>query len=254
MKIISYNLNGIRAALKKDLITWLKDSNPDLFCVQESKANQDQVDITAFEELGYTAYWNGAEKKGYSGVVIFSKLVPKQVSLGMGIEKYDIEGRVIRLEFDDWTLINSYFPSGSSGEERHAFKMNYLNDFKPWVDKLKESQPNIIVVGDYNIVHTELDIHNPKRKDKPSGYRPEERAWMDEWFANGFTDAYRKINPEEITFSWWTYRMGARSRNKGWRIDYIAVSDSISDKIVNAYQDNLAVHSDHCPVVLDINL
>ncbi len=254
MKIVSYNLNGIRAALKKDLIGWIDETKPDIFCVQEAKANQDQVDITAFEERGYHIYWNGAEKKGYSGVVIFSKIEPDNVSFGMGIDKYDIEGRIIKLDFGSWILVNSYFPSGSSGEHRHEFKMDYLGDFKIWINQIKLEQPNIIVVGDYNIVHTELDIHNPQRRDKPSGYRPDERAWLDDWFSNGFKDAYRMIHPKEIKFSWWTYRMGARSRNKGWRIDYAAVSDSISKKIEDADQDNDAIHSDHCPVILEIGL
>jgi len=254
MKIVSYNLNGIRAALKKGLLDWIDEVQPDIFCVQESKANQDQIDSTPFEERGYHIYWNGAEKKGYSGVVVFTKTEAKTVSFGMGIEKYDIEGRIIKVDFDGWSLINSYFPSGSSGEIRHNYKMDYLADFKLWVDQIKMTHENLVVLGDYNIVHTDLDIHNPKKTDHRSGCQPEEKAWLTEWFDSGFVDAYRDKHPEEKTYSWWTYRMGARGKDKGWRIDYTAVSNTISDKIVDAYQDKNAVHSDHCPVILEIEL
>ena len=253
-RIISYNVNGIRAAIKKGFIDFLKENDFDIICLQETKAMKEQVPVVLLEELGYTHHWNSAEKKGYSGVATFSKQKPDNVVLGCGIEKYDREGRIIRTDFGDWTLLNCYFPSGSSGEVRHDFKMDFLNDFYKWVNQLKKEREKLIVVGDYNIVHTELDIHNPKRKDNPSGYRPEEREWMTKWLNNGFTDAFRKINPEERQYSWWSYRAGSRGKDKGWRIDYQSVSNNMSDKIINAYQIKDAVHSDHCPVYLEIDI
>ena len=174
--------------------------------------------------------------------------------VGCGIEKYDNEGRIIRADFGDWSILNCYFPSGSSGEERQAFKMEFLDDFFKWIKKLKKERPNLIVVGDYNIAHTEMDIHNPKSNKKSSGFLPEEREWMTKWLASGFTDAYRFINPEGEEYSWWTYRFGARKNNKGWRIDYQSVSESLKDKIFSARQLGDAVHSDHCPVFMEIDL
>lgn len=253
-RIISYNVNGIRAAIRKGLLEWFKEQDFDIICIQETKAQPADVPLAALEALGYKHYWHSAEKKGYSGVATFSKEEPDLIKEGIGMEKYDREGRVIRTDFGDWTLLNCYFPSGSSGEERHEFKMDFLDDFSGWIKKLKKQRPNLVIVGDYNIVHTELDIHNPQRKDNPSGYRPAERAWMDTWFNNGFTDAFRKIHPELRQFSWWSYRAGARGKDKGWRIDYQAVSASLEEKIKDAYQIKDAVHSDHCPVYLEINL
>lgn len=255
MKIISYNVNGIRAAIKKDLLTWLETANPDVICFQETKAQAENIDMAAFEALGYMSnYWHSAEKKGYSGVLTLSKTPATDVIIGMNLDKYDREGRVLRTDFGDITLLNCYFPSGSSGEERHQFKLEFLEDFLPFVEELKKTQKNIIVVGDYNIVHQEMDIHNPKRKDKPSGYRPEEREWLDQWFNNGFNDAFRTIHPEAHEYSWWSYRARARANNKGWRIDYISVSDALKDQIQSAKHHQDAVHSDHCPVEVVLEL
>lgn len=254
MKIISYNLNGIRAALKKDLVGWLKEENPDVFCVQETKSHREQVDFKEIEALGYHSDWHSAVKKGYSGVATFSKIKPNQVTAGIGIEKYDSEGRVLISHFDKFTLLNCYFPSGSSGEERHQFKMDFLHDLRPWMDEFRNEHPNVVLVGDYNIVHTELDIHNPTRKDNPSGYRPEERQWLTEWFDSGFTDAYRYKNGDQVEFSWWSYRAGSRGKNKGWRIDYLSVANSLKEKVTSSQHHTKAVHSDHCAieVVLDL--
>ena len=254
MRIVSYNVNGIRAAIKKGLFDYIKENDFDIVCFQETKSQPEQVDLSELESYGYNAYWHSAEKKGYSGVLTISKQKADNTVIGLGIEKYDSEGRVIRTDFGDWSLLNCYFPSGSSGEERHAFKMDYLNDFRPWVENFLKDRPNTIIVGDYNVVHRELDIHNPTRKDNPSGYRPEERAWMDRYFEDLFTDAFRAKNPELIEFSWWSYRSGARAKNKGWRIDYQAVSKPIEDKILNARHDEAARHSDHCPLIMEIDL
>jgi exodeoxyribonuclease-3 len=254
MKIVSYNVNGIRAASKKGLAEWLKNNPADILCVQETKAHQEQVDVTPFEELGYHHVWHSAQKKGYSGVATFSKTKPDQVVIGCGMEKYDQEGRILRTDYGDWTLLNCYFPSGTSGEERQAFKMEFLDDFFNWIGELKKERPHLIIVGDYNIAHTPNDIHDPVRNKKSSGFLPEERAWMSKWLDSGFVDAFRQIHPEKVEYSWWSYRAGARKNNKGWRIDYQSVSQPIADKIKDAYQMGDAVHSDHCPVYMEINL
>ena len=254
MKIVSYNVNGIRAASKKGLAEWLKNNPADILCVQETKAHQEQVDVTPFEELGYHHVWHSAQKKGYSGVATFSKTKPDQVVIGCGMEKYDQEGRILRTDYGDWTLLNCYFPSGTSGEERQAFKMEFLDDFFNWIGELKKERPHLIIVGDYNIAHTPNDTHDPVRNKKSSGFLPEERAWMSKWLDSGFVDAFRQIHPEKVEYSWWSYRAGARKNNKGWRIDYQSVSQPIADKIKDAYQMGDAVHSDHCPVYMEINL
>lgn len=255
MKIISYNVNGIRAALKKDLLSWLKHENPDILCIQETKSMPDQVDASVFEDLGYHANWHSAEKKGYSGVLTLSKESPDKVESGIGIPVYDREGRVIRTDFKELTILNCYFPSGSSSEERHEFKIKFVNDFEPWVMKLRKNRENLIVLGDYNIVRLDIDIHNPQRKDKPSGFREGERKWLNDWFENGFTDAFRKLYPDlQDAYSWWSYRAGARQKNKGWRIDYISTSDKLSDKIQSISHDKDAGHSDHAPVIMNIDI
>lgn len=253
--IISYNINGIRAALKKGLAEWMKETNPSILCVQETKAHPEQVtDRHVFESMGYHQYWHSAEKKGYSGVAIFTKEKPDQVIEGCGNPLYDSEGRIIRADYGDWTLLNCYFPSGTSGDIRQDFKMGFLDYFQNWINELKKERPNLIIVGDYNIAHTEIDIHDPVRNKKNSGFLPEEREWMTKWFESGFADAYRYLNPEKVEYSWWSYRAQARARNKGWRIDYQSVSDTLKDKLQESFQMNEAIHSDHCPVYVKIGL
>lgn len=254
MKLISYNLNGIRAALKKDLIKWVKKENPDYFCIQETKSQEDQIPPELFEDLGYHSYWHSAQKKGYSGVLTYSKEPATKVTKGMGKAKYDNEGRVLRTDFGDWTLVNLYLPSSTSGAERHQFKMDFLKDFEKWAQKLLKTRKKLIIVGDYNIVRLDLDIHNPKRKDKPPGFRPEERAWLQNWFDKDFKDAFREIHPEvENDFSWWSYRAGSRKNNKGWRIDYVSVSNELSEHIISARHGHEAVHSDHAAVIVEFD-
>jgi len=253
--IISYNVNGIRAASKKGLVDWLSPHQFDIVCFQEVKATKEQAPIEDFENIGYkSCHWHDAEKKGYSGVATFSKKEPDFVEAGCGIDKYDREGRILRTDFGDWTLLNCYFPSGTSGDIRQDFKFDFLDDFYKWVNKLKKKRPKLIIVGDYNIAHTEIDIHNPKSNKKTSGFLPEEREWVSKWLDNGFTDAYRHVNPEEQTYSWWSYRANSRANDKGWRIDYQSVSDNMKDKIKKSYQIKDAVHSDHCPVFLEIDI
>ncbi len=255
MRIVSYNVNGIRAAVKNGLIDWLTLHPVDVLCLQEVKATPDQVDLTPFTSLGLELIgWHAAEKKGYSGVAVFAKQKPDLVLEGCGIPFFDSEGRVIRVDFGDITLLNCYFPSGTSGEVRQTAKMMFLSDFQKFVEELRKERPHLIICGDYNIAHTPQDIHDPVRNKNTSGFLPEERAWMTNWLRNGFTDAFRYLNPDKVEYSWWTYRAGARGNNKGWRIDYFSVSDALQSKLVACNQFTDAVHSDHCPVVLDINL
>lgn len=254
MKIASYNVNGIRAAIKKGLVEWIAEHDFDIIGFQETKCQPGEIDEDVFRKMGYELYWHSAEKKGYSGVLTMSKLTANQVHLGMNQEVYDREGRVLVTKFGDWILINCYFPSGSSGETRHAFKMDFLYDFEKWIRPRILASDKLIVLGDYNIVHQGIDIHNPKRRDNPSGYRPEERAWLSHWFSNGMTDSFRHLHPDKQEFSWWTYRAGARNKNKGWRIDYQSVSNNIAP-LIKAYQHlKEDQHSDHCAGVLTIDL
>ena len=253
MQIISYNLNGIRAAIKNGLIEWLAMHNFDILCFQEVKATPDQIDLTLFDNLGYKLIgWAAAAKKGYSGVAIFSKIPAQNINVGCKIEIFDCEGRVIRADFGDLTIVNTYFPSGTSGEIRQTLKMKFLVEYQSWINELRKERPNLIVLGDYNIAHQEIDIHDPKSNKNTTGFLPEERAWLTQWFESGFTDAFRFKNPDLTQYSWWSYRAGARANNKGWRIDYQSVSKNIESKIINCFQLCDVIHSDHCPVFLEI--
>ncbi|MDY4514558.1 MAG: exodeoxyribonuclease III [Paludibacteraceae bacterium] len=253
MKIVSYNLNGIRSAMSKGLLNWLQTENPDVFCIQESKAQPEQIDTLAMQELGYHSYIHSAEKKGYSGVCIFSKQVPDRVVAGMGIPAYDSEGRVLRADFGDITIVCVYIPSGTTGDARQAVKMQFLEDFLQWVTALRKERPNIVVCGDYNICHKPIDINHPERQVGVSGFLPEEREWMDRWEASGMVDSFRLFDTAPERYSWWSFRAGARARNIGWRIDYHWVSEPLRSRIADARILTEAVHSDHCPVSLVLN-
>lgn len=253
-KFISYNVNGIRAALKKDWLNWLQEENPDVICLQETKANRDQVEIEEFEKAGYHSYWYSAEKKGYSGVAIFSKTKPDHIALGCGIEKYDNEGRIIRADFGDFSVLSCYFPSGSSGEERQAFKMDFLADFKVYIQELRKTRPNLLISGDINICHEAIDIHNPVSNKKSSGFLPEERQWITDFLNLGYIDTFRTLNKEPHNYSWWTYRFGARKKNLGWRIDYHFITESLRDQLKRADILSDVVHSDHCPILVELDV
>lgn len=249
--IITYNVNGIRAAIKKDLPQWLSASNPDVLCLQEIKAKPEQFDEAIFNELGYTCFINSAEKPGYSGVAILSKINPKHVEYGCGIEKIDFEGRVIRVDFEDYSVMSVYFPSGSN-PLRQAFKMEFLVLFHDYITKLKKKIPNLIISGDYNICHTEIDIHNPKVNKNSSGFLPEEREWVSQFIASGFVDSFRQLNSDPHHYSWWSYRANSRAKNLGWRIDYNMISDTLLPKLKRAKILPAAKHSDHCPVLVEL--
>lgn len=253
MKIISYNLNGIRSAASKGLFDWLETEQPDVFCIQESKAQPEQIDTLRMQELGYRSFIHSAEKKGYSGVAIFTRVEPDRVVVGMQNPKYDCEGRVIRADFGDITVVCVYIPSGTTGGIRQEFKMEFLEDFLVWIKRLREERPNVIICGDYNICHHPIDINHPEWQVGVSGFLPEEREWMDRWEASGLVDSFRLFNQQPEQYSWWSYRFGARERNAGWRIDYHWVSDTIKDRIQDATILSDVIHSDHCPVSLIIN-
>lgn len=252
MKIITYNVNGIRAAITKGLLNWVQATNPDVLCLQEIKATTEQIDQVSFKELGYTTFAFPAQKKGYSGVAIFTKETPKHVEFGCGIEKYDVEGRVIRADYADFSVMNVYMPSGSSGEERQTFKFGWMDDFLVYVTELQKSIPNLIVCGDFNICHQPIDIHNPKSNANTSGFLPEERAWMTKLFDSGFIDGLRHFNNEPHQYTWWSYRAGSRGKNLGWRIDYHIITKNMESRLKRSVILPDAIHSDHCPVLLEI--
>lgn len=257
MKVLSYNVNGLRAAIRKGFVDWVKENDIDIIGLQEAKALREQVDLEELQAAGYEhIYWHAAEKKGYSGVVVLSKVKADLEVQGMGIERFDKEGRVLRLDFGDWTLLNCYFPSGTSGSVRQEVKYDFLDNIYDWVQELKKERPKILLQGDYNIAHEEIDIHNPKRNHKTSGFLPEERAWMSKWLEEGgFVDSFRQLHPEEQKFSWWSMRSKtARANNKGWRIDYQCVSEDLAPAIKGAELLNNAVHSDHCPCLIELDV
>lgn len=252
-KIVSYNVNGIRAAMKKGFMEWMAAVDADVICIQETKAQNDQIPIMDFELAGYKAYTYSAVKKGYSGVAILSKQEPDHVEYGMGIKKYDDEGRFIRADYGGYSVVSVYHPSGSSGDLRQAFKMQWLDDFQNYVDELKKLRPNLIIAGDYNICHKPIDIHDPIRNATSSGFLPEEREWIDGFQKSGFIDSFRQFNQEPHNYSWWSYRANARANNKGWRIDYIMVSENLKAKMKRALILPEAKQSDHCPITLEVD-
>ncbi len=253
MKIITYNVNGIRAALGKGFMEWIKSVNPDIICLQETKAQPEQLPLSDFNDAGYLNYWYSAQKKGYSGVAVLTKTKPDNISYGMGIEKYDNEGRFLRVDYGDISVVSVYHPSGSSGDERQAFKMIWLEDFLNYINKLKKTRPNLILCGDYNICHKPIDIHDPIRNATSSGFLPEEREWLTRFIDSGFIDSFRVFNKEPKQYTWWSFRSNARSKNLGWRIDYNMVSLPLENRLKRSVILPEAKHSDHCPVLLEID-
>lgn len=252
MKIISYNVNGIRAALNKGFIDWLKAADPDVICLQEIKALKEQLDLSIFDNAGYGFhYWFSAQKKGYSGVAVLCKTEPDHIEYGTGIETMDFEGRNLRVDYGDTSFMSMYLPSGTNNA-RLEFKFNYMDEILDYLTELRKSRPNLVVCGDYNICHEEIDIHNPKMKGV-SGFLPEERAWLSSFINSGFIDSFRFMNPEIQKYSWWSYRANSRANNKGWRLDYAMCTEPMEDRIKRALILNEAVHSDHCPILLEID-
>ena len=252
MRVLSYNVNGIRAALKKGFADWLQGADPDVLCIQETKALQEQVDTGVFEDLGYHHYWFSAQKKGYSGVAILTKKEPNKVVYGSGIDHMDFEGRILRVNFDEVSVMSLYLPSGTN-VDRLDYKFKFMDEFQDYIEKLKKEIPNLVICGDYNICHEAIDIHDPVRNKTVSGFLPEERSWLNGFMKSGFIDSFRYLNSEPHQYSWWSYRANARNNNKGWRIDYALVSSPLKENISRSFILPEAKHSDHCPVGLELN-
>ncbi|MCL2650520.1 MAG: exodeoxyribonuclease III [Candidatus Azobacteroides sp.] len=253
MRVISYNVNGIRATLGKGLIEWLETESPDVFCLQEIKATSDQIDMLSFQSLGYHSILiNSAQKKGYSGVAVFSKQKPDFYSFGIGNKFFDSEGRVIRADFGDLTVVCVYIPSGTSGDERQALKMQFLEIFTDYLIELRKSRPNLLICGDYNICHKPIDINYPGKHTNMSGFLPEEREWFDNFIDLGFVDTFRVFNQEPNQYSWWSFRSNAREKNLGWRIDYHIVTEALKPRLKSAGIMQSVTFSDHCPVVVEL--
>ncbi|MXV37610.1 exodeoxyribonuclease III [Flavobacteriaceae bacterium Ap0902] len=253
MKIISYNVNGIRAAIKKGLLDWLETASPDILCLQETKAIKEQVNLDAIEEKGYHAYWNSAERKGYSGVAIFTRKKPMHVEYDTGIESLDGEGRVMRVDFDDVSVISLYLPNGGGSIERLDYKMKFCYDFTQYIYDLQKTHSNLVVCGDYNICHKPIDIHDPIRNANVSGFLPIEREWLTEYIEEcKMIDSFRVFNQQPGQYTWWSYRARSRERNKGWRLDYHMVTEKLRPNLKRCVHLTEVKHSDHCPILLEL--
>lgn len=248
MKIITYNVNGIRSAVSKGFTGWLESSQADVVCLQETKAQSDQIPLMDIASAGYITYSFSAQKKGYSGVALLCKEEPDHVEYGMGIPEYDNEGRLIRADYGDLSIISVYHPSGTSGDERQAFKMKWLEDFLLYIEELRKTRHKLIIAGDYNICHRPIDIHDPVRNAKNSGFLPEEREWVSRFLNHGYTDSFRYLHPEmKDQYTWWSFRAGSRAKNLGWRIDYLMLTENLNSQLKEAFIMPEAKHSDHCP-------
>ncbi|NWG27200.1 MAG: exodeoxyribonuclease III [Ignavibacteriaceae bacterium] len=251
-RLLSWNVNGIRAIQKKGFLDWFKKENPDILCLQETKAHPDQLDDELKNVPGYESYFSSAEKKGYSGVVTYTKLKPKSVQQGIGVKKFDSEGRFIITEFDEFTLFNIYFPNGKASAERLQYKMEFYETFLKHCKKLLKEGEKIIVCGDVNTAHKEIDLARPKENSEISGFLPQEREWIDKFLAAGFIDTFRIFNKEPEQYTWWDMVTRARERNVGWRIDYFYISENLREKITSAKIHQDVMGSDHCPISIEI--
>ena len=248
MKFISWNVNGLRACVGKDFEQQFKDFNADFFCLQETKMQAGQLDLSF---PGYESYWNYADKKGYSGTAIFTKHKPLSVTYGIDIDEHDHEGRVITLEMDDFYLVTVYTPNSQDELRRLEYRMKWEEDFQSYLHKLDETKP-VIVCGDMNVAHQEIDLKNPKTNHRNAGFTDEEREKMTELLNNGFIDTFRTLYPEQVTYSWWSYRFRAREKNTGWRIDYFLISERLRDRLIDAKIHTETMGSDHCPIEIDL--
>jgi exodeoxyribonuclease-3 len=250
MEIVTFNVNGLRAILKKNFMEWFKNQNPDILCLQEIKASKEQLNGDIIEVEDYNAYWNSAERPGYSGVITFSKEPPVDIQFGLGIDRFDKEGRLIRTKFPEFTLLNVYFPNGKMSEERLKFKLDYYDAFLEFSEDLKKNGEELIITGDFNTAHKEIDLANPKENEKYSGFLPIEREWIDKFVSYGYIDTFRHFHPDPEQYTWWTYRFKARERNIGWRIDYFFVTEGLIDKVQDSTILKDVYGSDHAPILL----
>ncbi|MBI4964752.1 MAG: exodeoxyribonuclease III [Desulfomonile tiedjei] len=248
LRILSWNVNGIRAVQKRGFMEWLESESPDILCLQETKASQDQLSDELINPSGYHSYWNSAQRKGYSGVAVYSKQEPLNLTLSMGIKTFDDEGRFIQMDFGDFILFNVYFPNGKSGPERLQFKMDFYDAFLELIESMRKRQNRLIFVGDVNTAHNEIDLARPKENSKISGFLPIEREWMDKAVSHGYVDTFRHLYPDTVKYSWWDLKSRARERNVGWRIDYVFVTKETIDSVKSAFILNEVMGSDHCPV------
>jgi exodeoxyribonuclease-3 len=254
VKLISWNVNGIRAIARKGFLDWLADESPDVLCTQETKAHPDQLTKKLRQPPGYHTYWHSAQRKGYSGVATFSRTEPLHVETGFGIEEFDVEGRVLMTAYPGFKLFNVYFPNGKRGPERLDYKLRFYAAFLEYCDGLLAQGDRLIVCGDVNTAHKEIDLARPKENEKVSGFLPEERAWIDRYLAHGFVDVFRAFHPDEpAQYTWWHYVTNARARNVGWRIDYYLVSKSLMPALTDASILSQVMGSDHCPISLELD-
>ena len=253
MKLISWNVNGVRAVVKKGFLDWLDQAQPDVLCLQETKAHVDQLTAEILTDHGYNTYWHSGERRGYSGVATFCKEEPLYVQEGLGIERYDAEGRVLLTEHENFLLYNIYFPNGQKDDERLQYKLDFYDELLPIINEQVESGNNVVVTGDWNTAHHPIDLARPKQNVNTSGFMPIEREKLDMYVENGWIDTFRLFHQEGERYSWWTYRFGARERNVGWRIDYFFVNEGFVDNVEDADIHDEVVGSDHCPVSLELS-
>ena len=252
MRILSWNVNGIRAVLKKGFIEWLQEESPDILCVQETKCHPEQLTDELLVPDGYKTYWSSAEKKGYSGTAVFTKSEPKAVKEGLGVKEFDTEGRTLMLEYKDFILFNIYFPNGGAGNKRVPFKMDFYDAFLKKVNRLKKQGKKVIICGDVNTAHEEIDLARPKQNEKNTGFLPEERAWVTKFLGNGYVDTFRHFQKDGGHYTWWDYKTKARERDIGWRIDYFFLSENLLPKVEKAHILKKVMGSDHCPVGIEL--
>jgi len=254
LKLLSWNINGIRAIHKNGFLKWLDNESPDIICLQETRAQESQLDAELRNPPGYHACWNSSERKGYSGVATLSRQPPLHIQADLGFPELDNEGRVIITDFPGFTLFNTYFPNGKMSTERQKYKMDFYNRFFDLVDLRRQKDEKLILCGDFNTAHKEIDIAHPKENAKKSGFLPEERAWIDKLVAHGFVDIFRYFHKEPFQYTWWDMRTGARERNIGWRIDYFFVTENLLDSATSAFIMPDAMGSDHCPIGMTLKV
>jgi exodeoxyribonuclease-3 len=254
MKIISWNVNGLRAMLSKDVFYEVKSHEPDMLCLQEIKVRKDQLSEEQLDEFkGFIGLWNSAERPGYSGVATFTRTEPDSFKYGLGEQRFDVEGRSIRTDYGDLVLFNLYVPNGRRDQDRLTFKLDFYDRLHKYCDQLHKAGKHIILFGDMNTAHRPIDLTNPKQNEKYSGFLPEERAWIDQFLEHNFIDIYRESYPERVQYTWWTYRLNARSRNIGWRLDYFLISKELSSLVTDVVIYDEILGSDHCPIGLELN-
>jgi len=254
IKLYSWNVNGLRAAHNKGFLDWFKKEIPSMLCIQETKAHPEQLSADLLQVPNYYSYFSSAEKKGYSGVALWSLIEPKALFHGFDLPRFDSEGRIVAASYADFTLINIYYPNGKQSAERLQYKMDFYDAFLDWAENLRKEQPNLIICGDVNTAHREIDLARPKENEKVSGFLPEERAWMDKFFAHGYIDTFRLFNLEGGNYTWWDQKSRARERNVGWRIDYFFVTENLIEKVVAADIHPQVQGSDHCPISLVLEI